>query len=361
MWTPSTLKATIQSFLNANVKRSTDTAMSKELGVGISQEHLLANQPDDKVEGLQAYVRDRRAFAIQASKEHEYLDTGESEAFGFALFTRLPEGLVLRISRLLDEVSLLCLKYTNSRLRQIISMNEAQISKCARWTMLTLLEEDLLGKGCCLPDRLACWYCKEAHSREEFGVRDGNVGYGVERLCVIEVSQPNARFCWRYIPKLIDYTAGEAKANTPPDPKSQKDKWVWRYRWICFHCGNRVIRDENDKFCCPLCSQECEICGFHELSRIERHGPRRPFESVANIRFVRREEKNYKLEIRDINGIRRPKTLLPPEPKTWPERNLKFEMRQHYRVRKCLFHPLRVNHNRFSLYSPVDSSECLDS
>lgn len=51
--------------------------------------------------------------------------------------------MILRISSLLDEVSLLFPKTTNARFRDIIERNEKQLSRCVEWKMLTLLERDL--------------------------------------------------------------------------------------------------------------------------------------------------------------------------------------------------------------------------
>ena len=93
------------------------------------------------------------------------------------------------------------------------------------------------------------------------------------------------------------------------------------------------------------------------LPNFERHGPQRPLESYAGIRFERRMRKNDMLEIRDLKGIRHPRRPLPSEPKVWRERSHRAGFDQQYQALKCIVHPLRITRNRFSLYSPVDNSK----
>jgi hypothetical protein len=189
------------------------TALRTDSSFGASQEYLLSNH---------------------SVENKAYLSGNDSEPH--ASLAHLGENLVLRISSLLDEVSLLCLKNTNARFRDIIKIKEKQFSQCVRWRMLTLLEQDLLGKGDSLPDSLACMYCKQTHARADFGVRNGNAGYGIERLYLMEACGPDARFCWRYIPNLLDYTARieypEVENHDLPPFARLTDRWVSAYRPI---------------------------------------------------------------------------------------------------------------------------------
>jgi len=309
------------------------TALRTDSAFGASQEYLLSNQ---------------------SVENKEYLSGDDSEPR--ASLAHLGEDLILRISSLLDEVSLLCLKNTNARFRDIIKTNQTEFSQCVRWRMLTLLEQDLLGKGDSLPGSLACMYCKRTHPRADLGVRNGNAGYGIERLYLMEACGPDARFCWRYIPDLLDYTARieypEVENHDLPPFARLTDRWVSAYRAICCHCCGRLDLDDNDKYSCPACNKKCEACGFAKLVHFERHGPQRPLESYANIRFVRRRATGYGLEIRDLNGIRHPERPPPKEPKIWRERCFASEILQAVRANECLLHQ-HIERNLFSLYSPV--------
>ena len=311
------------------------TARRTDSSSGASQEYLLSDQSVEE-------------------KDYEYLSGDDSEPY--TSLPHLADDLVLRISSLLDEVSLLCLKNTNAHFRNIIKMNEKQLPRCVKWRMLTLLERDLQDKGDSLPNTLACIYCKRTHPRADFGVRNGNAGYGIERLYVMEACGPGVRFCWRYIPKLLDYTARienpEVDNRDLPYSARSTDKWVSAYRATCCHCCGRLDHDQNGKLSCPTCKKKCEACGFTMLLHYERHGPQRPLESYANIRFVRNLGTGYSLEIRDLNGIRHPDEPPPKEPKIWRERCLLSEIHQDIRAAMCLLHD-PVERNLFSLYSPV--------
>ena len=338
---PTRWKDLIRCFLPADI-----TASSTDFAFGASQEYLLGTLSVERKGSLSDNESDSGHASL---KDH-----------GEGALPRLPKDLVLRISEVLDEVSLLCFKNTNRYLREIITINETQISQCARWRMLTFLEADLVArdKSYALLRHLACMYCKRAHPKEDFGVPDGNVGYGVERLYLIHACEPDARFCWRYIPKLLNYTPGIENL----DGRGQKlltDKWVCEYRKMCYHCGNRLVSDETDKLVCQFCAEECEICKIWALPNFERHGPQRPLESYAGIRFVRRTKKDYRLEIRDLNGIRDPQKPLPSEPKIWREWGRWVEIFQEYMAVECLVHKFIISRNRFSLYSPVDNSKSL--
>lgn len=208
-----------------------------------------------------------------------------------------------------------------------------------------------------LAESLGLQVLQKAHPREEFGVRDGNVGYGVERLCLIETSLPKTRQCWRSIPKLLVYTPGtESLGISTALPEKGGDKWVLVRVPICVHCCERLSRHENGSWDCPVCKQECEVCGFSTDLVLQTHGPDRPLEDYANIRFVRRYCHNFRLEIQDSNGIREPRRRPGQEPKIWRERSLIAEFWQYIHIEKAL---VPKNQRRFSLYSDVYISKDL--
>lgn len=290
------------------------------------------------------------------STEKDYPKGDDSETEDHASLPGLAEQLILQISSLLDEASRLCLKNTNVRFRNLIEIDETRVSQCARWKTLTYLERDLLDKGHRIPDRLACIYCKRAHPRKDFGVRNGNAGYGIESLCVVETSIPEGRHCWRFLPRLFDYAAHiETPEVDSHNRKPPGDMWCVEERVVCCHCCGRASRDEKGKLSCQTCNQQCDICGYVNIVHYERRGPPRPLETYANIRFVRYRETRYRLAIRDLNGIRDHRRAPPKEPRILRERCRFSELLQQFRALDCLVDP-RIEQNPFFLYSPVLSN-----
>ena len=319
------------------------------------------------MKGRAKYTMESKEFHSNASREHllsdytHFLDEKADESSvpdrSGPTFSDLPADIILRISSFVDIVTLLSFHYTNRTLRESVSLKDAGISRCARWMMLYLLEKDSTDKGHPLPDRLACWYCKTSHPKEDFGVEPGNVGFGIERLSILAIPCRKFRFCWRYIPKLLNYTPSTDDLKTDSnDDDNQVERWIEVPRHQCMHCSSKTHVDQTGKRQCSECKQECEICGFREVSSFERHGPKRPFESFENLRFVKREKHDFRLEIRDMNGLRRPGSQLHPESRIWKNMNPFTDFRQHNRVLNVIVdRELQgPQQRRFSLYVPVD-------
>lgn len=326
------VRNTIRRTFTVNVRKY--IAVNAKSAFGTSQENLLSDQSLEKQEDLPGDESDDDGCALLQRRDDRALP-------------RLPEDLIVRISEFLDEVSLLCMKNTNTRFRDIIKISRGQVPRCTRWMEVCRLEEDIQNRGDALPDQLACVYCKITHPQEDFGVRNGNVGYGIERLGMIKSCQPNSRYCWRHLPKRMNYSSGIENLDRRGRP-CKKDKWVELSEPVCLHCGDRLDLDKYGQSECRTCDKKCEICGFGELRGWQRHGPQRPLETYANIRFVKM---GSGLKIRDLNGIRDARQPLATEPRIWPENSSNFEVRQHWRA--C--YRLDTRHSRrFSFLSPVE-------
>lgn len=318
------------------------TKLSEESGSSASQEYLLATESLEKEASL-------------SIEETETYDLPALSRPGEAIkLLDLPDFLIERISNLLDEVSLLSLKNINASFRGLIRIDDGRISQCARWAMLCLLEDDLLRAGKPLPLRLACRYCKRAHLKMDFGVKHGNAGHGIECLGPVETFRPRARFCWRSIPRMLDYTSKATEAANESRGRRVKDGWALVRRPTCCHCYTPLVPDQDDLLECPICNKECEVCKYLPAPIFERDGARRPLESHENIRFVRRACKHYKLEIQDLNGIRHPGRPAPEEPKKWRFGSFRVEGRYGVDVERCLLHSQRRRKNPFSLHGPVE-------
>lgn len=259
---------------------------------------------------------------------------------------------MLQISNVLDQVSRASLKYTDAHLRNIIKLKEPQYSRCVKWRITCLFERDSIAQGT-LPDNLTCCFCKQSHPKEDFGVRDGDVGYGIESLFIRERFRSNARYCWRHVPKRLRYDP-IPKYHTPEDKdRGFKDYptqgWKEVEEKACLHCGTRLHQDNNGKYTCPSCHELCPACGLVSIYGFQRYGPPRPFDSYTKIRFVRRRRKHFTLEIQDLNGIQR--EWLPQENSRWAAGDWLFEGLEHYvKMSFLYFRGLR----NFRLYSPVE-------
>ncbi|CAF9939351.1 MAG: hypothetical protein HETSPECPRED_001562 [Heterodermia speciosa] len=321
---------------------------------------------DGLMKGRAKYTIETKELHSNTSREHllsDYTDSLDEKIYEDPVphrsgptFSDVPADIILRISSFVDEVTLLSFHYTNRTLRESVSLKDAGISRCARWMMLHLLEKDSAAKGHSLPDRLACWYCKTSHPKEDFGVEPGNVGFGIERISMLKIPCRKYRFCWRYIPKWLNYTPStdDLKADSNDD-NNQVERWIEVPRHQCMHCSSKTHVDQTGKRQCSECKQECEICGFREVSILERRGPKRPFESFENLRFVAIAKHGYRVEIRDMNGLRRPGSQLHPETRIWKNRNLFNQLRQQFRVKESVL-PRRLQgdqQKQFALYVPI--------
>lgn len=128
-------------------------------------------------------------------------------------FQRLPDGVVLRIPSRLGLISRASLKYTNSHLRKLIPRAISQSPQCNRWRVLCLLEQDYLAKNVAL-NRLTCCFCKRSHPKEDFGVRGRDTGCGVECLYMLGRYSPEVRYCYRHVPKTVDYSSTTEDGDT---------------------------------------------------------------------------------------------------------------------------------------------------
>lgn len=259
----------------------------------------------------------------------------------------LPQSVLTYVLNMLDVVSLLSLKNTNSQFRRFIEIDKLLVSRCARWRMLAHLEEDLRAQGARCPKKLSCCFCKRSHPIKDFGTMHGNIGYGIERLYLLHRHLSTIRFCWRHIPTRLNYTPA-VKRDGLQEP-ADTDTWVEVSVMSCMHCGTRACLDENGDYTCAVCDEECAICGFGDVPGFERHGPQRPLESYSKLRFIRRRNTGYQLEMRDLNGIQ--KSEPPKEQSFWIERRQYWENMKHREVSR---HLVRSDERQHPLYSPVE-------
>lgn len=266
---------------------------------------------------------------------------------------QLPETIIVRISAMLDVVSQHCLKYTDTYFKNLVKARDTRHLRCVKWRVLTFLELDLVNMDRPLPNYLACRFCKCVHAQEDFGVRGKNAGYGIEHLNLIERCEPMARYCWRHIPKRINYISNDdiSDSNSSKPTILSRERWVEVRRRSCGHCGTRLSPNSEGKSACPVCPEKCPICPSGLLSDYERYGPRRPLESYTKIRFVRRRCTGFKLEIRDLNGISIPNMALSAQTTTWSDTWPILDFLDNLCISRFM---VRKSARRFPLYGLVE-------
>lgn len=219
---------------------------------------------------------------------------------------RLPLEITQYILGMLDVVSLVCLRMTSRRLRQVTRVRRRDLNRCVRWRVTCLMEEDLKAKGAPVPRKLACAFCKCTHRRKMFGLPGTNVGYGIE--CVgMTKSPPAIRHCWRHMPKRFCYSPAYRDSQRGIWARGlQRERWIATKQMTCLHCGTRLEKNvHSGEKECPTCWRQCDVCGHAELPFLTRFGPRRRLDSLKRLRLVRRKKTGYLLEMQDHNGISR--------------------------------------------------------
>ena len=248
---------------------------------------------------------------------------------------------------MLDVVSLLPLKKTNSQFRKLIEIDKTLVSRCARWRMLAHLDNDFWARGARCPKKLSCCFCKRSHPIKASGTQHKNVGYGIERLYLTYRYPSCIRYCWRHTPTRLNYTP--AVKHDGLQETDHTDSWIEVSVMTCMYCGSRACLDKNGEHTCPTCREQCAICGFDDVPGFERHGPQRPLESYFKLRFIRRRSTGYQLEMRDLNGIQ--KSELPKEGPCWIERSRCWESIRHDEVTRRV---VQSDKRQYPLDSPVE-------
>ena len=163
--------------------------------------------------------------------------------------------------------------------------------------------DDSIAQGT-LPDRLAYCFCKRSHRKEDFGLRYGDVGYGIEHLFVRERCYATALYYWRHIPKKLHYHPNP-DSHTPQNKNqgfqnSPTETWTQVKEQAYYHCGTRFNQDDEGEYTCPSCVDLCPACGFGGMHAYQRYGLLRPY---TKIRSMRRRCEDFVLEVRDLDGI----------------------------------------------------------
>ena len=216
----------------------------------------------------------------------------------------LPTEITLQILKMLDTVSLICLRMTSQRLRRITAaVRTRDLNRCVRWRINCHLEKDSRAKGAPLPPNLQCAFCKRAHEQYMFGLSRTKVGYGIENLAMTK-QDPEKRHCWLHMPKRFCYSpAFRDPQQRKWAQKLEQDRWIATAHMVCLHCGTRLQKNvETGEEECPVCMRKCDVCGYIKLAVFCRFGPERSFEIVERLRLVRRKKAGFVLEIEDRNG-----------------------------------------------------------
>lgn len=173
--------------------------------------------------------------------------------------------ILLTVMDHLDEVSIQCLRNTNSYFLDSIPDRSHTFTPCAKSLMTARLETDMTT----LPKEVVCMLCKIKLAQECFVPRSWKhvrIGLGVHYLGLMNC-WPDERYCGDYVASTIcDYPVSGHMQN------GTRKIWIMRKELACLHSGSDVPSTDNSGTRCDGCL--CDICPRTYLPRYERSGPR---------------------------------------------------------------------------------------
>lgn len=179
-----------------------------------------------------------------------------------------PTELLWQIVDELDDVSKMCLRSTNSYLRNTINVDHIKLSRCSKWLLSCRFETDYFALMQAYPRRMVCAYCKLKIDHERFNPEnlveflrsDGAyalrllLNKPVERLCIFHVQQlfrateiHDFLSPWTYCP-IENYRA------LPSKPSRR----IKSSQLTCLHCCEDVEKDDMRPVGCAEC--KCDVC-----------------------------------------------------------------------------------------------------
>ena len=203
----------------------------------------------------------------------------------------LPSKVWDNIISRLDDVSKLCLMYTNSRTRAKVPIPNTKSPRCLMWRITCISEmDDMLARKPTGP-RFACAFCKKKHHFSHFGYPT----FGIRCVQDSMINDPITRSCSLHVLKRINYSPEFRDEQQGKWARSlSDDRWITSIDSVCMHFGDRVYQDaRTGNKVCPSCPHSCEICGHGRMHSFNRFGRERALQSVKNIEFVRRRETDY--------------------------------------------------------------------
>lgn len=178
----------------------------------------------------------------------------------------------------MNDISKICLKSTNSRLQETISVDYNELSRCSKWVIMCRFEEDMVE----YPAIVACALCKVKRAQKDFLY---NIEFGSQHLDLMS-PKPIERYCSRHVGKSLCW---------PLEYRKCSRAWVRSLELICLHCGSRPVRcgqfeplsHMSPAGRCQLnsCKDHCAICPVVYLPTCSRLGP---LATGANETFWRR-------------------------------------------------------------------------
>lgn len=186
----------------------------------------------------------------------------------------LPLELVQLVLDRLDIVSLVCLRNTTRRFRNLISSVEEQnLSRCQKWLIMCRFKTDMQK----YPEMVACAFCKVKRPQKHFGIVSKNDGffqkieYSDIKYLNMMSSKPVERYCYRHLASCLGW---------PPSYQNAKQiKWIHTLEPTCLHCGSKPascgqssVKFHNQLATHVNCIRPCDVCPTAYLSTYSRHG-----------------------------------------------------------------------------------------
>lgn len=192
-----------------------------------------------------------------------------------SILERFPHEILTLIHEKLDDVSAVCLKYTNSTLRSKVGRDSTAFSRCSKWLIMCRFEQDEitrlwphgeLGPGFhILKNQFTCGFCKVKRTRAQIeGRRSGRCGINFPVCDPWRVLRPpEVRYCARH-PLFIIWVK-------PSPNKPEPARWVTTRRLTCMHCTAHVGVADTRSAGCENC--KCDVCPRARKIWFIRYGP----------------------------------------------------------------------------------------
>lgn len=167
---------------------------------------------------------------------------------------RLPTEILQLISDVLDDVSAVCLKNTNSTLRSRINRDSTSFSRCTKWLIMCRFESDLLKNIPWerQPEKVTCAFCKVKRTKAQIiGRGSGRKGVSFSTFSLGRWHVPSTnRYCAKH-PVFITWVKPAPGHHVPTT-------WVMTRRLTCSHCEARVDSSDARITGCAEC--QCDVC-----------------------------------------------------------------------------------------------------
>ena len=275
------------------------------------------------------------SYSAHASSPFPSRDCGQAGGPSSSL-SRLPVGISDNIIKFLDPASRRCLFLTNRRFRSMSYGGEEELSRCGKWLVMALLEQDLADRflaDCktsvrrrsilpvvlsmkkrlpltkrsnAIPEdlrKLTCSLCKIKHGPDSFLT-------GGPRMAVLHAKHDRNILAQRSLERICTWHYGKVvrtELKVTPTTSVFYDRWVSTIKDMCTHCGQI---EQYGQCCCnspkfldgETIPAVCNICPKVKIRVYERIGMEGDNQKITHVFKMDKDGTVYVLEERTKPG-----------------------------------------------------------